>query len=907
VECNKLFGKKCIIVLNKKEKKMENNIQLSDLSRLSARDLEKLTPDQIDDLRRQYRELLMQNTLSTLTPEQLRFLGYDPENLQGVSEYSLSTNLLKDNEFVKCSRYYTEHPEGVMLFKKNSGNSFNRNQTITQQNGRVTGKYWLKNEILTSLNNLYTMQIFDDGNAILFDNNSAEIWNLKQSYSSFLPLNSFEIRNTIDESVSVEIIELVDNTPTRNKTLLPYMKDSRNTIKSYNTYGVRLNNVGDLVFDALFTEEYPDQTKEYTIIPYFIIPNTQTTSSGTYEFILNNNRTFEIRNSTTLETLYLTKTETNGLLYPIYEDMYETLGIQETESLKTANCSTGSVMTSVKQAKFNINDFKNGDILYDPVIRDFFRVYNYKLGKLPNESIMKSWYYPRTSVKPIQEFYYVMSKNEDKRLIQYTSDVFTLCFFFTSSILDVVLDNHVITLESNKIMIDDNVSSSITNMNSTNLFTWIQNESSWIVYINGKEIMNILIPNKIKQFQNINPKGTTLSSFRLYNIVLNVNDLNEIYKSDIYSPGIEAKVYDTYLFRKGKDYEENREHMLVSTREDLLYYFENDDSILFTYDAQMKTYKRYIQNKLKKETKLKYAIPFTLNFLNDGDLIYDPILQKRFRYYNKNLGELPTIDVLNSWYDDPINDYIIRNPNVIRNKQTEIETFQILPDGLSISFFIQTKPKLTTLFEFQSDKSTLRGGISSNGNLFINDIETSKRIVTDTLYFIVISFLPSGRYDIYVNGARQVMKEGKYPLTLEYTKNYVNNVIDFRMYSRLLTYDEIQQIYYRNINSPMYSSLYIIDSRGFVKGNVYEKIIPDSKFIYIENDKSKTYDAITYQETSTIQSDATPIPFSKFPGIIIPTSTTTSDSSSMSKIQIIAAIILFITFIYVIHKIFKNM
>ncbi len=938
------------------------NIQLTDLSRMSLRELQQLTPEQIEELQRQYRGMLMESELSKLTPDQLRFLGYDPENLSDVTEYSLNVNFLKDGELAKCSRYYTEHPEGVMLYKKNVGNSFNRNQEFTKKNGRNMNEYLYSYETLQSQNGLYMLKIFEDGNVVLFDNNSAEVWNIKKQFpETFKSIVPFEIQNYEELVGDVQIIELLNDIPTINTTLLPYMEDTRNTIKSYKVLGIRVNEYGDLIFDALFTEEYVDQTKKTYIIPYFKI--SVNAEEGNYEFLLNNSRTFEIRESSTLTTKYLSNTETNGLLYPITEDMYESIGI-DYESLKTINCTTGSVMKSVSKLKPDVNDFKNGDLIYDVVTRDLFRVYNYKIGKM-SEDVMKTWYYPKTKVSAFYENYNNIKQKTQIILPQYSFDnYFAFSFFFLKK-----QNGDVINFMNDS---DESICKLTITLNNemylNDLLLFRSDESllnkiHHVVIENNMVTLNLNMSKTIDfDFSGITKFYVTsdeIKSFRMYTSLLTDDDLDELYKNDIYSPEMKIITYDTYLFRRGDDYVENKENELTN---ESIVYFENDKSKFFRFDNDMNKFVYFVPNKFSTNIKDAVAIPFDFTFLQNGDLIYDSYPQKYYRLYNNKLGELPDKDVLWSWYKDDVNDDVVFRYSYPHSIKQDVKLL-LGVSGFTVSFFLNKKSKTFEILKLSNEENVFRIAILDD-MLFINDTNTSYRFPTAQRgknVLVNLLFNNTDRIDIFIDDLKRSTVDFKYPQNVIYTKIQFSNIIDLRVFSRLLNESEIINIYKKNINSSHFPIFYV-DTRDIQKSEPYEylqssgvvtniimndtdqtlcdetcktlnckhsvynestciihetdiKKIKNSKFIYIENDKSNTYDAQTFQKTSKIQQDAIPIPFTDFKGSFTPSTTTTTSSSitssvnisGLSKIQIIVVIILFIMFVYMIHKIFKNM
>lgn len=967
-------NKKNIIVLNKKEKKMSTNVKLEDLQYMSVDELNQLTTEQVEELRRQYRITMMKESLSSLTPEQLRFLGYDPDNLSNVSEYSMNMNMLKSPQTVRCSRYSTQSPNGVMLYTKNSGTLTTTNDSIvTSTNGRTQNTYWYPKDLLRSSNELYAMQIESDGNVVLLDNNMSEVWSLKKVFGSFKSIVSFEIENYYDSSDSstTRIIELDSTgTPTINSTLLPFMKNRTTTKKSYEPYGIRVNDVGDLLFEAVFIEEYPDQTKTTYVIPYFTIQNTKNIK-GPYEFILNNNRVFEVRGESKT-VIYATDSESYGILRPIPENLYESLNI-DPEELTIANCAGGTVVkTEVSKVQFDVNDFENGDLLYDPVTREFFRVYNYTLG-LMTEEIMKTWYKPKIKTKAVFEDYYTQTEPYEYVFSNYTttSSTFSVSIIFQSTDEDQTLftlsDSFVVSMKSGRIYLNDQDVGTTTT--SRVHFVWIQENTKNTVYINNVEtfrsdesVINIKFP-QIKTF-------TLTSSFRMYSYALTKDDVETLYKDDVYSPGMKIKTYDTYLFKKGNAYTPN---LLKSVTEESIVYFENDDSILFQYKEEEQRFVRFVPNKFRDRDIIKIAVPYDYTVLTSGDLIYDPIMQKYYRFYNGSIGLLPTYEILMSWYDVDIGVLpLIRKSRRVTNSFV-IPKISLGTDGITVTFFIKTRAKNSTLYSFGEDVNAK----IEDGVFFVNGTKVNKRISNNTNYFITIQTLQTGRTDVYIDTKLVTQINGKtYPQNFERLSNVIGNnvgIIDFCVYQSILTPTQIEKLYKRSINSPGYNSLYSLDTRGIPKSDSYEfltyidettstststsktlKIMSidgidvnqckmscdsvgcvrhefhdkrcelydssdvrnriKSRYIYIENDKSKIYDTQTNQETTNVQTDATPVPYDKFGLFIKKIETTTSSSTTTSETsgcpinfwKVLLVTIFVLLFFHVIHKILKG-
>ena len=73
---------------------------------------------------------------------------------------------------------------------------------------------------------------------------------------------------------------------------------------------------------------------------------------------------------------------------------------------------------------------------------------------------------------------------------------------------------------------------------------------------------------------------------------------------------------------------------------DSIVYFENDDSILFQYKEEEQRFVRFVPNKFRDRDIIKIAVPYDYTVLTSGDLIYDPIMQKYYRFYNGSIGLL---------------------------------------------------------------------------------------------------------------------------------------------------------------------------------------------------------------------------------------------------------------------------
>lgn len=925
--CNNV--KKNVIVLNKKEKKMNNpNIQLEDVLNMSVEELKKLSNEQVEELRRQYRVLTVQQTLGTLSEEQLTFLGFDPNNISDISEYSVNMNMINSPQVIKCSRYSKQSPNGVMLYNKKSGNTLNETKSTTSKNGRTQNKYWFANELIQSSNGLYSMQIQSDGDVVIFDNNMTEIWNLKETFPTFFPLESFETRD-IESSGKLYIVEMnTDDIPFANTSLNPYIKiRAETTIKKYNPYGVRVNESGDLLFEAILTEEYADQTKDTYIIPYFIIRNSKKLK-GPYEFLLNDNRVFEVRNETK-ESLYLTNTESYGILRQIPEDLYESLDIDVNE-LTTVNCKQGTVMKSeINSLRFNVNDFQNEDIIYDPVTKEYFRMYNYKLG-LMTENILKTWYYPKVKTKAIHENYYSQTVPYEFVIGNYQ----TMTPNFTVSVIIekkegtvfLLSESFVISMKSNKIYFNDVEVSEVSESTTIFHFVWIQTGTMQTIFINGVNSNVIESMESLDVNFKIIQTFTKTSSLRMYPSSLSNEEVMSLYKNDIYSPGMKIKVKETYLFKKGKAYTPNSIDIVTK---DSLVFFENDDSILFKYNPDESRFVRYKYNEFtdRDSSKIPIAVPYEISVFSSGDLLYDPVYLKYYRFYNNSIGEIPTSDVLMSWYDVELNSPLLfYKPNKLQ-KEMLIPEIQLGSEGISISFFLKTKMKNQKLFDFGEDlRSEIIGDV-----FYVNDFKIYKRITNNETNHIVIEILKSGRVDIYVNANLVSQENGKlYPTNIKRKYKIIHaGLIDFRIYTSVLPNVEIEKLYTETIFSPVYNRMYVVDTRKLPKGNTYEFLEKDAvsssikilsiddsssaceqhckaldckkyeiaeegrcnlyetseiikpkklRYIYIENDKSKTYDLQTKLETSTKISNATPMPYNKF----TPTTTTTSESESAS-------------------------
>jgi hypothetical protein len=891
------------------------NVQLEDLKYMSIDELKQLSTEQVEELKRQYRILKVQQTLGTLSQEQLIFLGFDPNNLSDVSEYSMNLNLINSPQVIKCSRYSTQSPNGVMLYNKNSGSALGETINVTSKNGRTENQYWFANELLQSSNGLYSMQIQSDGNVVILDNNMTYVWSLKETYGTFFPIQSFEVRNITETNLYIVEIDVNDN-PFANTTLNPYVKNRTDaTLKKYNVYGVRVNDVGDFIFEAILIEEYADQTKDTYIIPYFIIRNSRKVK-GPYEFLLNNNRVFEIRN-TLKESVYVTNTESYGILRQIPDEFYETLDINP-DNLTTANCKSGTVLKSeVASLRFNVDDFENKDIVYDPITKEYFRMYNYKLG-LMSEDILKTWYYPKINTKAVFSDYYTHTLPYEIVFDNYqvASNNFTVSFVFEKK-EDVILqlsETFVVSMISNKIYLN-NVEVAEVKSNETQIhFVWIQKELKNTVYINGvvKKEMNVtesidVIFMKLQTF-------TKTSSIRMYPSSLSNEEVESLYKDDVYSPGMKIKVKETYLFKKGNPYTPN---FISTVTKDTVVFFENDDSIFFKYNQNELRFTRYIYNEFadRNSTNVPVAVPYDLSVISPGDLIYDPIYLKYYRFYNNSLGELPTSDILMSWYDVEITSPLIfYKPNKIQ-KELTVPEIQFGSNGFTISFFMKTKMKSQKLFDFGED---VRAEIFDDV-FYVNDVEINKRISNNVNNHIVIEYFESGSIEVFVNTKRVNQINGKsYPLNIKRKSSKLSvGLTDFRIYQNVLLTEDIDYLYKQTIYSPEFPRLYTLDTRKLPKGNTYEYLEKDNnvsesvkivsidevnaettcaehcksldckkyevvenrcdlynsseirkpqklKYIYIENDKSKTYDIQTKKQTQTIIASATPLPFNKF-------------------------------------------
>jgi hypothetical protein len=953
--------------LNKKEKKMSTNVKLEDLQYMSVDELNQLTTEQVEELRRQYRITMMKESLSSLTPEQIRFLGYDPDNLSNVSEYSMNMNMLKSPQTVRCSRYSTQSPNGVMLYTKNSGTLTTNDSIVTSTNGRTQNNYWYPKDLLRSSNELYAMQIESDGNVVLLDNNMSEVWSLKKVFGSFKSIVSFEIENYYDSSDSTtRIIELDSTgTPTINATLLPFMKNRTTTKKSYEPYGIRVNDVGDLLFEAVFIEEYPDQTKTTYVIPYFTIQNTKNIK-GPYEFVLNNNRVFEVRGESKT-VIYATDSESYGILRPIPENLYESLNI-DPEELTIANCAGGTVVkTEVSKIQFDVNDFENGDLLYDSVTREFFRVYNYTLG-LMTEEIMKTWYKPKIEKKGVYEDYYTHVEPYEFVFPNYssTSSTFSVSIIFQTTDEDQTLftlsDSFVVSMKSGSIYLNDQDVGTPTT--SRVHFVWIQENTKNTVYINSVKSYESDGSNDVN-FKKIET-FTLTSSFRMYSYALTKDDVETLYKDDVYSPGMKIKLYDTYLFKKGNAYKPNS---IKSITEESIVYFENDDSILFQYKEKEQRFIRFIPNKFSdRNTLTPLSVPYDYTVLSSGDLIYDPVMQRYYRFYNESIGLLPTFEILMSWYNVDIGVLPLMRKSRKTTKPVIIPKISLGTKGVTITFFIKTRAKNSTLYSFGDDVYAK----IEDGVFLVNGTKVNKRISNDTNYFITIQTLQSGRVDVYVDTKRVTQINGKtYPQNSERSLSIGNVTTDFTIYQSILTTEQIEKLYKRSINSPGYNSLYSLDTRGIPKGDSYEfltyidettastttktlKIMSidgidvnecktycdsvgctrheihdkrcelydssdvvnkiKSRYIYIENDKSKTYDTQTKKETTSVQTDATPVPYDKIGLFVDKIETTTISSTTATgtgtcpikfwKVLLLTIVVLL--FLHVINKMLKG-
>ncbi len=912
------------------------NIQLEDVLNMSVEELKKLSNEQVEELRRQYRVLTMQQTLGTLSQEQLSFLGFDVNNLSDVSEYSVNMNMINSPQVIKCSRYSKQSPNGVMLYNKKSGNTLGETIGVTSKNGRTQNIYFYANELIQSSNGLYSMQIQSDGDVVIFDNNMTEIWNLKETFATFFPIQAFEIRD-VESAKNLYVVEVgTDDNPTANTSLNPYIKNrSESTLKKYNAYGVRVNESGDLLFEALLTEEYADQTKDTYIIPYFIIRNSKKLK-GPYEFLLNDNRVFEIRNEAK-ESLYMTNTESYGMLRQIPEDLYESLDIDVNE-LTTVNCKQGTVLKSeINSLRFDVNDFQNEDIIYDPVTKEYFRMYNYKLG-LMTENILKTWYYPKIKTKAIHEDYYSQTTPYEFVIGNYktTSSDFTVSIVMEKKegVMFSLSESFVVSMKSNKVYFND-VEVSEVPLETTSLhFVWIQNGFTNTIIINGIDVYQAELTSPLDVNFKFIETFTKTSSLRMYPSSLSNEEVMSLYKNDVYSPGMKIKVKETYLFKKGKAYTQNSIDVVTK---DSIVYFENDDSILYKYNPNESRFVRYKYNEFtdRNSSQIRIAVPYETSVFSSGDLIYDPVFLKYYRFYNNSIGELPTQDILLSWYNVEIDSPLLfYKPNKLQ-KEMLIPEIQFGSEGVTISFFLKTKMKNQKLFDFGED---VRSEIIDDV-FYVNDSKIEKRITNNETNHIVIEILKSGRVDVYVNANLVSQVNGKpYPTNMKRKSKIVNTgVIDFRIYTSVLPLIDIERLYMETIYSPVYNRMYVVDTRKLPKGSSYEYLEKDAKpsslkilsvddstttceqhcrsldckkyeiveegrcnlyetteirkprklrYIYIENDKSKIYDLQTKLETtSSVSSNLlTPMPYNKFTPS---TSTTSTTSLQNSKPQVV--------------------